>query len=123
MVDFLRTVHPILAIFLIAAYAYLALQFFRKKSAPPSTLEITLAQTVRILLLFTYLTGLVMTMNFNLRVDNMHHYLSLLPVLVMLIFQFVPKFTDNLTIYAWLFLAMLISVLIISWGSGRTEIF
>jgi len=117
----IRTLHPILAVILIAGYLYLGLRFLRKKERYLTTLEVTLSQVVRISLLLIYLTGLLMSMNMGLRVAKIHHYASLIPVAVIFIFQFLPQLLKKdigIKGAAWMFLSMFLTVIVIAFSSG-----
>lgn len=117
----IRILHPIIAVILIGGYLYLGLQLLRKKERHLTTLEATLAQVVRISLLLAYLTGLLMSMNLGLRVPLIHHYASLIPVVIIFLFQFLPQLLKKdigLKGAAWMFLSMLFAVIIIAFSSG-----
>ena len=119
--ELIRTVHPILAIILFLGYGFLSVQLFRRKQEKLETLDRFMTQFVRIALLLAYFTGLVMSMNMNLWVNSWHHYASLLPVAVMFLFQVVPQLIQkqiNVRGYAFMFLAMFLSIVFISITSG-----
>ncbi len=117
----IKTLHPIIAIILIGGYLYLGLRLLRKKESHLTTLETTLAQVVRISLLLAYLTGLMMSMNLGLRVPAIHHYVSLIPVVIIFFFQFLPQYLKKdigIKGAAWMFLAMFLTVIVIAFSSG-----
>ena len=110
--NLVKTLHPILALFLLFAYPLLA-WLFRKDKITPSM--IALAQTVRFVFLGLYLTGLIMTMNLHIAVNRWHHYLSLLPVLIILFFQLLPTLRKQTSekMYVWMFFLMFVAVIAI----------
>ncbi len=80
-------------------------------------LEVAVAQGVRILLLVMYMTGLVMSINLKRPVSESHHLLSLAPVVVFFVFQFLPQLLKRqitTRTLAFMFLALLLSVVTIS---------
>lgn len=116
-----RSAHPILAIILFVGYGYLAFQLFRRKQEKLFPIDHFVTQFVRITFLLAYLSGLILSMNLHVWVHKWHHYTSLAPVAVMFIFQFLPQLLQkeiNVRGYAFMFLAMFISVVIISFTSG-----
>ena len=118
--EILRSAHPVFAIVLLVGYGFLAVRLFLQKSENLGPIDRLLSQVVRISLLVVYLSGLVMSMNLGLWASKFHHYASLLPVVVMFIFQFVPQFLQKQTSlrgYAIFFLGMFLSILIISLSS------
>lgn len=117
----IRTLHPIIAVILIAGYLYLGWRFLRKKENHLTTIEATLAQVVRISFLLAYLTGLLMSMNLGLRVPVIHHYASLIPVVIIFFFQFLPQLLKKdigIKGAGWMFLSMLFAVIVIAFSSG-----
>jgi len=117
----IRTLHPIIAVILIAGYLYLGWRFLRKKENHLTTIEATLAQVVRISFLLAYLTGLLMSMNLGLRVPVIHHYASLIPVVIIFFFQFLPQLLKKdigIKGAGWMFLTMLFAVIVIAFSSG-----
>ncbi len=112
-------VHPLLTVLLIVTYGFLAYRLLTRKKVSPT--DSTLAQVARISLLLTYLSGLVLSMNYGRYVHPWHHYASILPVGVIFVFQFLPgAFKKGVTIqnYALMFLFMLLTVIIISFFSN-----
>ena len=121
MSDFVRLTHPILAVILIAGYAAMAWRLFTRKSGEFDVLDVTLAQVARIGLLLTYLTGLILSMNFNRFVHKSHHYTSLIPVAVMFVFQILPRMLNKslgVKGYAWMLALMFVTVAVISFTGG-----
>ena len=119
--ELVRSAHPVLAIILLFGYGFLTVQLFRRKQENLFPIDRFVTQVVRVSLLLTYLTGLIMSMNLHIWVYKWHHYASLVPVAVMFLFQFLPQFLQkeiNVRGYAIMFLAMLISVIFISITSG-----
>lgn len=120
MSRFVILFHPILAALLFFGYFLLAIRFLDKKKKKANALDKSLAQIVRFVLLLLYLTGLLMSMNLHIYVGNFHHYLSLLPVLILFAFQFMPSvFKKDVTIkdYAWMFVSMVIIILLVALSS------
>ncbi len=111
----IKTAHPVLSGILFLIYFALFLRLRKQNDLKP--LDTALAQGARLLLLLVYLTGLIMTMNLGIWVRSWHHYASLLPVGVLLIFQVLPNlFNRAMTVKnaIWMFAAMGVAVLIIS---------
>lgn len=115
--EILRSAHPVIAIFLILVYGYLAFRLFVRKAEELSPVDRFLSQVARFSLLIVYFSGLVMSMNLKLWAPKFHHYASLFPVVVMFLFQFIPQFLQKQIIirgYAIYFLGMFIAILLIS---------
>jgi hypothetical protein len=113
----LKLAHPILAGLLIAGYIFLIIRLKRKNSESLQPFEVAVAQTVRITLLLLYFTGLFMSINLRMYVTRVHHYSSLLPVVVIFAFQFLPtlrKKSLSMQDYLYLFTALLIAVVAIA---------
>jgi len=113
----MREAHIVLTVILLILYFGIAFRLFTKKKRVIGTMELTLAQFARMSLLLTYLNGLILSMNMRVPVSREHHYVSLIPAGVMLIFQFLPKTQKHklgLTGYAIMFILMGISVIIIA---------
>ena len=113
----MRIAHDILTVVLLVLYFGIALRLLTKKKRVISTIELTLAQLARMSLLLIYLNGLILSMNMRIPVSHDHHYMSLIPAGVMLIFQFLPKkFKHELGMigYAIMFILMGISIIVIA---------
>ena len=113
----MRTAHVVLTVILLALYFGIALRLLTKKKRAIGSMELTMAQFARVTLLLTYLNGLIISMNMKIPVARDHHYVSLIPAGVMLVFQFLPKNRKHelgMAGYAIMFLLMGISVIIIA---------
>ena len=109
--------HPILTVILIVSYSLLAIRLFPKGKTDLGPMEIALAQVARFSLLLTYLTGLILSMNFKFDIAKIHHYASMIPVAVIFFFQFLPgalKKSVSIRGYAFMFSSMLFAVILIS---------
>jgi len=108
--------HAAATVVLVLGYIYLLLMFRRKEDSSPVTLgENIVAYLVRFVLLLLYVSGLILTTSIGRPVHRVHHYVSLLPVAVLLLFQLLPAFKRekrSFRQYSWLFLALAISVII-----------
>lgn len=108
--------HRLLPFILSAGYIWLFFRL-RKNRKQPEPLDVAVAQGVRVLLLMMYLTGLIMSMNLKMPVANSHHMLSLAPVVVFFIFQFLPQLLKrqiSARTLGIMFLTLLVSVVLIS---------
>ncbi len=117
MVQILQSAHPIFAVILILLYAFLAIRLFRQGEMGISAFIMTLSQSARLCLLLTYMSGLLLTMNFGGKTTALHHYASLTPVVVIFFYQFLPQAmqkTMTIRSYAAMFLCMLLSILFIA---------
>ena len=117
MAQTLQAAHPILAVLLLLLYAILAIRMFRQQSEEISSLIVTLSQSARLCLLLTYMSGLLLTMNFGGKTTALHHYASLSPVVVIFFYQFLPQARRkplSTRGYAFMFLFMLLTILLIS---------
>ena len=113
----MRTAHVVLTVILLIIYFGIALRLLSKKKRVIGSTELTMAQFARMALLLTYLNGLILSMNMKLPVAANHHYVSLIPASVMLVFQFLPKKHKHglgMIGYAIMFILMGISVIIIA---------
>jgi FtsH-binding integral membrane protein len=116
MYQAIKFAHPILAGLLIAGYLFLMFRL-RHKNEDLQPFEVAVAQAVRIMLLLLYFTGLFLTINMRLYVNRTHHYASLIPVVVIFAFQFLPtirKKSLSTKDYFYLFTALLIAVVVIA---------
>lgn len=108
--------HAVATLVLILGYGYLLLKFRRKADSSPVTIgENVVAYLVRFVLLWLYVSGLILTTSLGRGIHRAHHYLSLLPVAVLLLFQLWPAFRRekrSFRQYSLLFLALAISVII-----------
>lgn len=113
----MRTAHLVLTIILLLLYFGIALRLLTKKKRTIGTTELTMAQFARLALLLTYLNGLILSMNLKIPVAREHHYVSLIPAGIMLVFQFLPKKHKHglgMIGYAIMFLLMGVAVVIIA---------
>jgi len=107
--------HIILALLLFAAYLFLAVRGFRARSRSYLPYEVTLAQLARIFLLALYFTGLVLSINMGRTVAGNHHLFSLLPAVVIFVFQMARK--AGRMAAALMFGAMALSILAIAFSA------
>jgi hypothetical protein len=117
MYHLMRQIHPIIAALLLISYTLLAWRWWTLKETKLSPLYRTLAHTSRFLLLVLYMDGLLLSNVFRLPVSEWHHYSSLLPVLVMLVFQVLPglfKYELDNKGKSWMWITMLVSMVVIS---------
>jgi hypothetical protein len=115
MTMWIKTAHPLFSLVLFFLYLALAVRLKRQNDLRP--LDTALAQAARLLLLLIYLTGLIMSMNLGIRVASWHHYASLLPVFVLLIFQVLPSLFGrgvHIQNAVWMFAAMAVAIAFIS---------
>jgi hypothetical protein len=115
MTMWIKTAHPLFSLVLFFLYLALAVRLKRQNDLKP--LDTALAQAARLLLLLIYLTGLIMSMNLGIWVPSRHHYASLLPVFILLIFQVLPSFFGrgvNIQNAVWMFASMAAAIVIIS---------
>lgn len=117
MVEWMRWLHIISAGLLIVIYGLLACRWGTRKQPASSAFYRTLSHTGRLILLWEYLNGFILFNSYRLPVSDRHHYASLLPVAVILIFQLLPglfnyELDEKGMRQMWL--AMLITVVIIS---------
>ena len=109
--------HAVLTVLLIFLYVSIIIRLFRSKAETPTAADRTMGHVARLSLLLLYITGLLMSVQFNIFVSPVHHYTSLLPILVILLFQFVPAMRgrgDSPRAQAYTFIAMLIVVSLIA---------
>ncbi len=109
--------HAVLAILLIFLYIAIIIRLFRGKAETATAGERAMGHVARLSLLLLYVTGLLMSVQFNIFVSPVHHYASLLPILVILLFQFIPALRgqgDSPRAQAYTFIAMLIAVSLIA---------
>jgi hypothetical protein len=117
MAQTLQVAHLVLSILLIAVYGFLATWLFRQKGEEISPMVVTLSQLARLTLLLTYMSGLVLTMNFGRKAATWHHYASLTPIIVIFFFQFLPQAIQKPLSpkgYALMFFAMLLTIVLIA---------
>ncbi|HPI72413.1 MAG TPA: hypothetical protein PK843_18040 [bacterium] len=117
MVEWMRWLHLGSAGLLIGVYGLLAWRWGTRKKTAFSAFYRTLAQTGRLILLWEYLNGFILFNSYRLPVSGWHHYASLLPVAVILIFQVLPGLFDyelDEKGMRQMWLAMLITVATIS---------
>jgi hypothetical protein len=113
----IKIAHPVLVLILIAGYSFLIYRLYKKKNQDMQPFEVMVAQVVRIAFLLVYFSGLVLSVNFRLPVSRVHHYASLVPVVILAVFQFLPfirKKNVQTTEYFYFFIYLLIAVLVIS---------
>ncbi len=126
MFEIAAKAHPILAVILLLLYLYLGIQFYRKRNGNVDALELTVAQFIRIPFWLVYLTGLLMSMNARLSVENLHHYASLIPVVVLFAFQLLPSLLKkevSIKNYAVMFFVMFFAVIVISLSARMNILF
>jgi hypothetical protein len=91
MYQTIRWLHPGLAVLLLILYGLLAWRQWNARGTPLSPLYRTLARASRLLLLLEYAVGYMLFSVNRLPVSDWHHYASLMPVLVIFFFQFLPS--------------------------------
>jgi uncharacterized membrane protein YwzB len=117
----IRSAHPVLTILLVLLYAVLAWRWWTLQEQKLSPWFKTLHHTARLLLLLLYMDGLMLFMLMRLPVSDWHHYVSLLPVVVIFIFQFLPGVLRRpITArgQSLMCLAMMVSLIIIGLSSS-----
>ena len=117
MYEFIIRAHPLLVVVLIAGYVFLIYRLRRHKDDGLQPVDVAVAQAVRISLLLVYFSGLYMSINLRLGVARVHHYASLIPVVVLFLFQFLPTIrrkSMQTKDYLYLFSALLVTVIAIS---------
>jgi hypothetical protein len=80
----------------------------------------TLHHGARFLLLLLYMDGLLLFMMMRLPIPDWHHYVSLLPVVVIFIFQFLPSALRRPITsrgQSYMCMAMLVSLVLIALSS------
>lgn len=116
----IRSAHPILTILLLVIYALLAWRWWTLQDQKLGPWFKTLYHIARFLLLLLYMNGLLLFMLMRLPVPDWHHYTSLLPVVVIFIFQFLPSVLRRPISsrgQSYMCLAMLVSLILIALSS------
>jgi hypothetical protein len=117
MLSWIGPAHHVLAIVLLVLYALLSYRLWTKSEEELTSLESTLIQTARLLLLVIYLTGAILSINMGVHVARIHHWVSLTPVLILFFFQFLPGLLrkgPGTRFYAIMFLLMALTIIAIS---------
>ena len=117
MNQLLQVGHPLLAGAALLFTLILSLRLLRRSKERITPAETVLAQAARVAMLLLYLSGLVMSYNLKMPVAFAHHLASLLPVLVLLIFQFLPSLRKtelSIRWNGWMFVGLFVAYLIIS---------
>ena len=107
--------HRILAVVLIVGYAILAFRFLRAGDRAPTFFETILAQIVRFSLLLEFVTGILLSLNYQIRVSSWHHWACIIPVLTLAVYQ-IFRMTRSVSLkhYARVFLIMGAAIVLIS---------
>ncbi len=117
MLSWIEPAHALLAVILLVLYVLLSFRLWKKSEEELTSLEMTLIQAARMLLLVMYLTGAVLSINMGVHVARIHHWVSLVPVVILFFFQFLPGLLKNnpgTRFYAVMFLLMALAIVAIS---------
>ena len=115
MTDLIISSHPILTIILLACYIILFVRnLIGGKALKMDKLVLLVARLSLALLIFT---GLLMSFSYNIPVAQLHHILTLIPIIVIIIYQGMARkgkisAKKNVVVFGVLFLSIVAITLV-----------